>query len=172
MNQRTELHSCGLLRDKENKNIKLVVSAGGRDHNSEPNPGLILDIVEFWNVGKSNGWEIGPTMPRPVSRGYGIVTPDGHSFLIVGGSPATSGEGWETIVQLQCFSGDCRWKEMFQRLEYSRKGPVAWFVSKDDYGHFCNEIEETTTTTSTTPPEPCATGSGEGSNYCIDLTFA
>ncbi len=109
--------SCGTIRDSTDGS-RMAVVAGGYSATLSAR----LDSVEFMDLDSMDSWtDSGISLPRVVQSAVGLTSGDGRSFYVIGGfgeQPIT--QKYNTIYQLQCFSGACSWTTLTQTLQVGR----------------------------------------------------
>ncbi len=112
-------HVCGVIQDSGNDEKKLVIAAGGYNRKS----------TEILVVGSQpERWTRGPDLPARISGAAGVTTPDGKTFLFVGGWNWDTGRLEDSIYKLQCYNLECCWTKLDHRLKVARSSFLAAFV--------------------------------------------
>ena len=116
-------HACGVLDNPGDGNGQVVIVAGGQYRVSKS--------TEIWAVG-SQGWTRGPDLPKGVWQSQGITSPDGKSFLLLGGDDGTDYPLFATAaiykLDYNSNSGGWQWTKLDQELKVAREGHVAMLV--------------------------------------------
>ena len=116
-------HACGIMKDSANEGIAIVVVAGGcSSWNS-------LETTEYIVLGTKQ-WRVGPDLKYCLYGASGVTTPDGKSFLLVGGAYYDTGGSHEedTIYKLECHNLECTWTKVNEKLQVGRQMFLAAFL--------------------------------------------
>ena len=114
---------AGVLNDPADGNRRMVVLVGEIYNKTEF---LMLDQLD-------QGWTPGPDKPKAVGSSAGVTTPDGKSFLVIGGSNNRMTTD-PYIYQLQHQNGCWKWSQLEQKLRVPRQNHIALVVPDS----FCN----------------------------------
>ena len=112
LNEGRHYHAWGVITDLADENRKVVVVAGG---------------------GKSIGsqspkWTIAQPLPYNIRGAAGVVTPDGKSFLLVGGWNVDTEQFEDTIYLFQCHNLKCYWAKLNTKHDVARDRLLVAFV--------------------------------------------
>ncbi len=124
--------SCGVISDAIDSTITYVVIAGtGKSDYIAENHG-----TEFMTVG-SGFFQTGPQLPLPVYNAASVTS--NNSLVVLGGYKTVEEEedllGYvcygNTILLFQCWSENCQWTLIEERLNSPRHGSVAMLIPQD-----------------------------------------
>ncbi len=113
-------HACGVLLSSNPGDGQVVIVVGGKSK-----PGFYLRSTEIWKVDVSQHWTMGPNLPVGISAAGGVASPDGKSFLLVGGYRDDKNSGSKSIFRLEY---PWKWTELDQKLQVNRKEVVVMLV--------------------------------------------
>ncbi len=127
-------HACGILKDSFDEGQTIVVLAGGIINRDSSTNGL--KSTEILVLG-SDQWWAGPDLKYHIDDASGVTTPDGKSFLLVGGTNYDKNYKLEdTIFKLKCHNLECMWTEDDKKLQVGRDDFLVAFLPDSLLG--CN----------------------------------
>ncbi len=115
-------HTCGIIKDSDVDSEKTIVIAAG---------GGLETSTELFVIGEEplDHWTTGPNLPNRIRDAAGVATPDGKSFLFIGGFNNDKQLQEDSIYRLQCFKLECFWKKLDQKLQVRRELHLVAFLS-------------------------------------------
>ena len=123
LNQGRLGHVCGAIKDSSDENKTIVVVVGGLRQKSTE-----ILVIDSLSEEEEKKWVQGPDLPFRIWDGAGVITPDGKSFLFLGGLNYDKNQREDCIYKLQCYNLKCEWKKMDKKLKVARRSHVADFV--------------------------------------------
>jgi hypothetical protein len=70
----------------------------------------------------------GPKLPKTLSRASLVPSPDGQGVILIGGYSSTDPGNQSSMYKLICDQLGCKWSEMEQQLQRSRRDFVAMLI--------------------------------------------
>ncbi len=121
-------HVCGVLLFGDDENVNIIVAAGGMDAF-----GANLQTVEILLYSQDSlpeedilaeGWQLGPSLPVPLSDAASVTTPDQKAFLVIGGN-TDDGISCGSVFKLSCSLLDSFRECSWTKVEYELTPPSA-----------------------------------------------
>ena len=115
-------HACGIVKDSIDESKTIVITAGGRAGSD------FIKFTEIFVLG-SDHWKLGPDLDHRINDAFGITTPNGKSFLSIGGWNKDKFKYDEAIYKLDCHNLECSWSKVtLRKLGVGRSAFLAAFV--------------------------------------------
>ena len=112
-------HACGIVKDSVDEGKTIVIVAGGLGSQN------YLQSSEYFVLG-TDQWKPGPDLEEQISGASGVTTPNGKSFLFVGG---TGSFGYQDAsYKLECHNLECMWTQVDKKLKVGRQDFLAAFL--------------------------------------------
>ncbi len=127
LNQGRYNHVCGAIEDSADESKTIVIVAGGWNTNISDLKSTEILIINS-SIEEERKWIQGPDLPFRIYNAAGVVSPDGKSFLAIGGRNYFKRQNEDSIYKLQCHNLKCEWENMDQKLKVARSLAVADFV--------------------------------------------
>ena len=131
-------HACGVLRVPSfgNGTTSVVIVAGGTDaQNSIITSVEMVTLVNVEELVQSGmvlvkSWDLGPTLPLPLSDAASTTTSDQKSMFVIGGATTVATERSQSVLKLSCSHGldddvsmlQCSWNAI---TDFELKTPSA-----------------------------------------------